>query len=513
MILPISAELGLGKLPFVTGFIIMLCLVIHHYQVQNRDAIESSSRDYCASIYNPWAAEDSLHYLRVDEGVCQEELVFFHSLPDKSNIPALLSDDELSAEELEKVIAHVKAHYDAFSQKAPASLDARLSYDPASFNPITSLVSALSHADWGHVIGNLIFFIAFAPALELLVGSVLKYIGILILIELVCDFSYSLASLGSYPVPTLGLSGVVMGVIGLSASMMPKARIRTFIWVLIHVRIYHIPSWMLALWFTGWDAYYLFSQTDSGGVNFVAHVSGAIAGYLIGLFLLKERREDIREELDDEIEYMRSQRADRYSMPSTYKGGKHRIANAHRERQAKEQFNCFMDEVYLLVDIRRDSEAIALLLDKYDIYCGSIEIYEEIFWDMYKWRQGKALLCLGRLNISLLLEHRQNNRALAIAKVCVAVKDEFMLANPAELLFLAEHAKTQQQYRLAYQLVHSAEARYGETIDADQCQLMEADLLEHHLNRPEAAQALIDMLLKKNDPPVYGSNLALKQDA
>jgi len=150
-----------------------------------------------------------------------------------------------------------------------------------------------------------------------------------------------------------------------------------------------------------------------------------------------------------------------------------------------------MDGIYQLVNVRRDSEAIALLLEKYELYCGSIEIYEEIFWEMNKWKQGKALLCLGRLNISLLLEHRQYRRALAIANACVAVKDGFMLANPAELLVLTEHARSQQQYRLAYQLVHAAEARYGKAIDAAQCRLVEADLLECHLNEPEAARALI----------------------
>ena len=97
-----------------------------------------------------------------------------------------------------------------FGQIAPASLDGRLSYSSDSFNPVTSLLSALAHADWWHVIGNLIFFIAFAPALEILVGNALKFLGILVLIEFVCDATFSLALLGSPPVSTLGLSGIVM---------------------------------------------------------------------------------------------------------------------------------------------------------------------------------------------------------------------------------------------------------------------------------------------------------------
>jgi len=502
MILPFNTALGIGKPPYVTGCIIILCLVIHHLQVENRIEIDTAAKRYCASIHNPFAGEDAMDYLSVDQDTCREHLVFFHSLSDKSEIPDFFSEDDVPAGKFEEFIAQVRVHSHDFSQQAPASLDSMLSYDPSSFNPVTSLTSGLAHADWGHVIGNLIFFLAFAPAIELLVGSALRYIGILVLIEFACDITYSLISLGGYPVPTLGLSGVVMGVIGLSAYLMPWVRIRTLVWYLAFIRIYYIPAWILALWYAGWDTYDLFTRTDNGGVNLIAHVSGAIAGYLIGVFLLKERREDIRDELADEIDHQRSLREDRFGIMSTYKGGKRHIANAQRERQAKAQFNQFMDELYQLVSKHRDSDAIVLLLDKYELYSASIEIYEEIFWDMHKWPQSRALLCIGRLNISQLLEHGQYSRALAIAEACAAVTDEFILANPNELLLLAEHAKTQMKYHLAYRLVHNAEARYGVTLNAAKCLLMEADLLEHYLNEPEAAQALIDMLPNSENLPV-----------
>ena len=491
MIIPFSAELSLNKWPYVTTAIVILCLFIHYYQTENRTQINSAAIDYCESIYNPYAAEDSLDYLRMDTDVCQEDLVFIHSDLGDMDIYEIYDKDEYTSDEFDQFIEYVEEHRHDFGQMAPASLDGRLSYSSDSFNPVTSLLSALAHSDWWHVIGNLIFFIAFAPALEILVGNALKFIGILILIEFVCDATFSLALLGSPPVSTLGLSGIVAGVIGLSAYMMPKARIRTFVWVLAYVRIHYIRAWMLALWFVGWDAYYLSTQTGNGGVNFIAHVSGAVAGYLIGVFLLKERREDIGEELEDEIEYMGSRRADRNSMINSYKGGKQRIVEERREYQAKEQYNCFMDEIYRCVDTHRHSEAIALMLEKNDLYSGSIEIYEEIFWEMHKWRQGRALLCIGRLNISLLLEHRQYARLLAIAEACVAVDDNFVLANPPELLPLVDEAQSQKQYMLAYKLIRNAEQRYVGVLDIAICRLIEADLLEHHLNKPEEAQKVM----------------------
>jgi membrane associated rhomboid family serine protease len=491
MIIPFSAELSLNKWPYVTTAIVILCLFIHYFQTENRTAIDSAAIDYCESIYNPHAAEDSLDYLRMDTDVCREDLAFIHSDLGDIDIYDIYDADEYTSAEFDRHIEYVEEHRHDFAQMAPESLDARLSYNSDSFNPFTSLLSALAHADWWHVIGNLIFFIAFAPALEILVGNALKFLGILVLIEFVCDVTFSLASMAGPPVSTLGLSGIVMGVIGLSAYMMPKARIRTFIWVLAYVRVHYIRAWMLALWFVGWDAYYLFSQSDNGGVNFIAHVSGAVAGYLIGVFLLKQRREEISEELEDEIEFMGSRRADRNSIVNSYKGGKPRIVEQRREHQAKEQYNCYMDEIYRCVDTHRHSEAIALLLDKYDLYNGSIEIYEEIFWEMHKWRQGRSLLCIGRLNISLLLENRQYARLLGIAEACVAVDDSFVLANPAELLPLVDEAQSQKQYMLAYKLIRNTGKRYGGALDIATCHLIEADILEHHLNKPEEAQKVM----------------------
>ena len=497
MIIPLNSELGLGKLPYVTGGIIILCLVIHYFQAENRTAIDSAAKRYCASIHNPHADKESLDYLSVDEEICRQDVVYFHSLDDLSAIQEFVSEDDVSSDKMDDYIAQLKDRIQAFHQMAPPSMDNTLSYDPSSFNPVTSLTSGLAHADWWHVIGNLIFFFAFAPAVELLVGGALRYLSALIFINLACSLAYSLVSLGTYPIPTLGLSGVVMGIIGLSAYLMPWARIRTLVWYLFFVKIYYIPAWILALWFTGWDAYELFTRTDNGGVNLVAHVSGVIAGYLMGVFLFKKRREDTREELTDEIEYQRSLREDRLGVMSSYRGGKYLIADAQRERQATEQFNLFMDELYQQVSSRRDSDAIVLLLDKYEIYSPSPEIYEEIFWAMHKWRNGRVFLCLGRLNISELLQHRQYARALTIAETCAAITGDFTLATPCEVISLAEHARTQKKYDLAYRLVHDAERRYGEAVNLAQCQLLEADLLEHHLHDPEAAEALMDMVLKR----------------
>jgi len=135
---------------------------------------------------------------------------------------------------------------------APASPS--LMYFPDTWNPVTMLTASIAHADWGHIIFNLIFFYAFSPMLEMAIASAKRYVLTLLAVAFVTHITYSLFSLitGEY-IPTLGLSGVVFGVIGFSAYIIPRARIVTFVWVLVFARNVYIPAWVLAAWFISWN--------------------------------------------------------------------------------------------------------------------------------------------------------------------------------------------------------------------------------------------------------------------
>jgi hypothetical protein len=169
MIIPFGTALGPGRPPFVTVTIMLLCLIIHHFQVNNRAAIDAAAERYCAAIHDPHSREDARDYLTVDQAVCRDDLAVLHSLPDASLIGEYYSGNEAPGGNFEAFLATVRQHMQVFARAAPASLDRMLSYDPASFNPVTSLTPALAHASWWHVIGNLVFFLAFTPAVELLV--------------------------------------------------------------------------------------------------------------------------------------------------------------------------------------------------------------------------------------------------------------------------------------------------------------------------------------------------------
>lgn len=498
LVIPYSTALSLAQRPYVTWAVVLLCLWIHYQQEQSRDRTSQAASHYCSDMV---PAEDD-NGLMSDMGFCRYALKALHSQPDPQWLyPKLARRSYLffmpSDEVLRENESTLRHHYERFSSTAPVNLDARLMYNPASLNPLRIITSSLAHADWWHIAGNLIFFLAFAPALELLVGSAWRFVKVLLLIATATAVSYSLVRIGSNPVPTLGLSGVVMGVIGLSAYLMPKVPIRTAVWFFTFVWRFHIPAWILALWFVGWDAWDLFAGGGRGGVNLVAHVSGGIAGYLIGVYWFRERREEVRDELAEEMEHQRYQRGRFIGQDnrSLSRCNMKRRSEQRDEEQRRRQYAAFLDRLHRLSMKDDESEALLLLLEDYELYRDSAEIYDELYTQMCSWGVSeRLLLCLGRLNIMLLLEHGRYARSLVVVEQCLEHSAEFVLAEPRQLNLLLKVALEQRLYLLAYRMVHNAAARYRYGIDRYRSGVIEAKILWNHLGNKREARNIIQGL-------------------
>ena len=163
------------------------------------------------------------------------------------------------------------------------------SYDTASWNVWHMITSSFSHGDWGHIIFNLIFFIAFATTVETIIGPV-AFVLFILISSLVIGVTDSIVSeLIDNHHRTLGLSGVVMGVMGLFAYLLPRGKIRCYYWFFVVFGSIAVPGWILAGWYIGGDIYQLFASDDHGAINVLAHVAGGISGFLYGFFLPERR--------------------------------------------------------------------------------------------------------------------------------------------------------------------------------------------------------------------------------
>jgi membrane associated rhomboid family serine protease len=292
---PYRADIQLTTLPIVTIAIVLLCIGIYVLQVRNEQAIVDKASDYCATRMS---AELKQVLARAHAGQGQDACVgvlrYVREFYDRDQALSRVSDALRRATARHPMgadyfIETLREHVRAFEATAPRSLTARLWFEPPSANVLRMLTSAVAHGSWGHLLGNLFFFVAFAVTVEMLIGPVLFFLVVVALAVGIGAVDSLVHLLSLDPRPTLGLSGVVMGVLGLFVYFVPQVRIRFFLWLIFWVRTFGIPAWLVALWFVGWDAYDSWSRVDNG-INLVAHLAGAALGLLLGLVLFRAKR-------------------------------------------------------------------------------------------------------------------------------------------------------------------------------------------------------------------------------
>jgi membrane associated rhomboid family serine protease len=354
-----------------------------------------------------------------------------------------------------------------YSLQLGTSVTEALMYYPDSWNPLTMVSASFAHAGFWHLFGNLVFFMAFAPALEILLDNWLRYLGVMLFVALVTGLSYSLWTVLSAAegVPTLGFSGVVMGMIGLAAYLMPHARVRVFCWFFVW-KTFFVPAWVLAVVYIGLDAWAMLTLRDFGGVNLVAHVAGGLAGYAYGMLWLGGHKQEISAELADEIEAMRIQQR-HGKIPAEAHRYKKVIDPLLAEKEQLRDHDKFMSRIYQMVKTHRDSEAMLQLLTRYDLQSPVTEI-ESLFERAFEWGPSRSLACLGRLLIQILDGEHRHGRALIYIERCQSLSPKFILPDISRTLFYAQMALDTGKPAIAKNLVENSAQRYGALVNNQQ---------------------------------------------
>lgn len=141
-----------------------------------------------------------------------------------------------------------------------------------------------------HIIGNMWFLFIFGDNVEDKLGHG-NYLAFYLLSGLAAAVVQLLSSVGS-PVPTIGASGAISGVLGAYLVMFPKAKISTLIPIFFFIDIIDISAFLfIGFWFLMQFVSGL--QTvgidTSGGIAWWAHIGGFIAGILM-VPVFKKRR-------------------------------------------------------------------------------------------------------------------------------------------------------------------------------------------------------------------------------
>jgi membrane associated rhomboid family serine protease len=140
------------------------------------------------------------------------------------------------------------------------------------------------HGGLFHLIGNLWSLFIFGDNVEDRLGPI-KYF----LFYMLCGVSSGLFHLAvnwNSPIPTIGASGAIAGVMGAYMILYPKSKILTLIPIFLFFPIVEIPAvFFLGLWFV-FQFFSAASMAGKGGIAWWAHIGGFIFGIIFLKLLL-----------------------------------------------------------------------------------------------------------------------------------------------------------------------------------------------------------------------------------
>jgi membrane associated rhomboid family serine protease len=188
------------------------------------------------------------------------------------------------------LVGGLSAHY--------SLIPAHIHNDLANAWP-TIFTSMFLHGGFMHIAGNMLYLWIFGNNVEDTLGKV-RYV----LLYLACGVIAAFAQVATGPdslIPTVGASGAIAGLMGAYLVLFPRAEITAIVPIFYIGTIQEVPATIVI----GFWAVIQFANAHwlggagmrGGGVAYMAHVGGFLAGVLLilllgGRRLVQERRED-----------------------------------------------------------------------------------------------------------------------------------------------------------------------------------------------------------------------------
>jgi membrane associated rhomboid family serine protease len=175
-------------------------------------------------------------------------------------------------------------------------------YDRATLPPdfvhipeqMTLVTYMFVHADWFHLLTNMLFLWVFGDNVEDAYG----HVGYLVF-YLFCGVAAGFIHAVMFPnseMPLIGASGAVSGVLAAYLVLLPRARV----WILVLFRLpLRVPAALALIAWIVVQVVSLFALTDDESVSVAwwAHIGGFATGLLITLLLRSRLRERLESEL------------------------------------------------------------------------------------------------------------------------------------------------------------------------------------------------------------------------
>ncbi len=154
-------------------------------------------------------------------------------------------------------------------------------YPPSLAPPLATIVTSMfAHGGLFHIGGNMLFLWIFGNNVEDDMGPV-KFL----IFYLLCGVGAAGAQIAldpSSPIPMVGASGAIAGVLGAYLLLYPHARVLALVPIFFFLQLIWVPAVIfLVLWFALQLLGGFTTAAGGGGVAFWAHVGGFVVGVLL----------------------------------------------------------------------------------------------------------------------------------------------------------------------------------------------------------------------------------------
>ena len=150
------------------------------------------------------------------------------------------------------------------------------------------ITSMFLHGGWMHIIGNMLFLWIYGDNLEDEMGH-LPFLAFYMAAGLAAGGIHVISEPFS-PIPTIGASGAIAGVMGGYLLLFPKAKVDVLFIFVVFFKIWPISAWIvLMLWFGLQLVNGAIADAATSGVAYWAHIGGFVAGLILVIPLWLKR--------------------------------------------------------------------------------------------------------------------------------------------------------------------------------------------------------------------------------
>jgi membrane associated rhomboid family serine protease len=152
-------------------------------------------------------------------------------------------------------------------------------------NVLTPITAMFLHGGWMHLLGNGLFLWVFGNNIEDSMGR-FRFLVFYVLCGLAAAAAQTAVNPAS-PIPMVGASGAIAGVLGAYLVLYPRVRVNLLVFLFVFIRVIPVPAWLVLLSWIGVQLLSGLPQLSSlrpavsEGVAVWAHIGGFVTGMVL----------------------------------------------------------------------------------------------------------------------------------------------------------------------------------------------------------------------------------------